>query len=63
MQNPFEYNINEQRTLISFFTQRKAKYKKVAECEFKITENESFTQNIEPPTPPIMSVDGYDSES
>lgn len=38
MQNPFEYNINEQRTLISFFTQRKAKYKKVAEGEFKITE-------------------------
>lgn len=62
MRNPFEYNIGEQRNLISFLTQRNAKYKKVAEGVFKINENDSFTQNIEPPTPPIMEVDGYDAE-
>lgn len=63
MGNPFEYNIIEQREYVSFYKQRNAKYKETAEQEFNINENQSFRENIEPPTPQIMEIDGYDAQT
>lgn len=63
MGNPFEYNIIEQRECVSFYKQRNAKYKETAEQKFNINENKSFRENIEPPTPQIMEIDGYDAQT
>ena len=63
MGNPFEYNMIEQREYVSFYKQRNAKYKETAEQDFNINENESFRENIEPPTPQIMEIDGYDAQT
>lgn len=63
MGNPFEYNIIEQREYVSFYKQRNAKYKETSEQEFNINENKSFRENIEPPTPQIMEIDGYDAQA
>ena len=63
MGNPFEYNMIEQREYVSFYKQRNAKYKEAAEQEFNIKENKSFRENIEPPTPQIMEIDGYDAQT
>ena len=63
MGNPFEYNMIEQREYVSFYKQRNAKYKETAEQDFNINENESFRENIEPPTPQIMEIDGYDAQA
>ena len=63
MGNPFEYNMIEQREYVSFYKQRNAKYKETAEQEFNINENQSFRENIEPPTPQIMEIDGYDAQT
>lgn len=63
MNNPFDYNMIEQRECISFYQQRNAKYKEVAEQNFKIDANKSFRENIEPPTPQIMEIDGYDAQT
>lgn len=63
MINPFEYNIIEQRECVSFYKQRNAKYKEVAGQNFETDANESFRENIEPPTPQIMEVDGYDAQN
>lgn len=62
MNNPFEYNFHEQRECVSFYEQRNAKYKETAEQGFDINENMSFRENIEPPTPQIMEVDGYEPQ-
>lgn len=63
MQHPFEYNIEEQRELISNYTQRNAKYKEVAEQNYEPNALSSFVEDKQPPTPQIMEIDGYDAES
>lgn len=63
MQHPFEYNIDEQRKFISFYTQRNAKYKEVAEQNYSPNALDSYIEEKEPPTPQIMEIDGYDSEN
>lgn len=60
--NPFDYNMTEQREFESFYTQRKASYKTPAQETFTATEKDSFIENIEAPTPQIMKIDGYKSE-
>lgn len=62
MQNPFEYNMVEQEEFISFYTQRNAKYKKVAEQSYNPNALESYVEDKQPPTPQIMEIDGYDAE-
>lgn len=60
----------EEKKFESFMTQRDAKYKQPAEEVYnnKHLDDEelywqSFRENIEPPTPQIKEVDGYDPES
>ena len=62
MNNPFEYNIIEQRKCVSFYEQRNEKYKETAEQSFDTDENKSFMENIEPPTPQLMEIDGYEPQ-
>jgi len=59
----------EKEKFVSFMTQRNAQYKEPAEEIYnnkKLEEDEliweSFRDNIEPPTPQIKQVDGFDSE-
>ena len=60
----------EKEKFVSFLTQREASYKEPAKeiynnkkLDAKELMWESFTQNIEPPTPQIKEVDGYKAES
>lgn len=62
MQHPFEYNIVEQEEFVSFYTQRNAKYKKVAGQSYNPTALSSYVEDKQPPTPQIMEIDGYDAE-
>lgn len=59
----------EKEKFVSFMTQRDAKYKTPAEevynnkhLDDKELIWESFRENIEPPTPQIKQIDGYDPE-
>ena len=60
----------EKEKFISFMTQRNASYKTPAEEVYnnkKLTDEElmweSFRENIEPPTPQIKQVDGFEPEN
>jgi hypothetical protein len=66
---PFEYNMGEEVKFTSFMTQRDAKFKKSAEevynnkhLDDKELLWEAFRENIEPPTPQIKEIDGYEAE-
>ncbi len=67
--HPFEYNMGEEVKFTSFMTQRDAKFKKSAEevynnkhLDDKELLWEAFRENIEPPTPQIKEIDGYEAE-
>lgn len=59
----------EKKKFVSFMTQRNAQYREAAEevynnkhLEDKELMWEAFRDNIEPPTPQLQRIDGYDSE-
>lgn len=59
----------EKKKFVSLMTQREAEYTTMAEGEYnnmKLSDGQmewlAFRDNIEPPTPQIMQIDGYKSE-
>lgn len=63
---PFAYDFETEGEFISFMKQRNAKYKTPAEEDFNtedISGLDLFRNNIQPPTPQIKEIDGYDAAS
>ncbi len=65
-----EKNEAKKEKFVSFMTQRNAQYMEPAEevynnkkLEDKELLWESFRENIEPPTPQLQVIDGYESQS